>query len=47
MGANSAGVVGGNEAIHTLLSDELISSDDDGTPTKSLLGMDLLRLALE
>jgi len=45
MGANSAGVVGGNEAIYSLLSDELISSD--GTPTKSLLGMDLLRLSLE
>ncbi|KAL7523653.1 hypothetical protein ACHAXR_000272, partial [Thalassiosira sp. AJA248-18] len=44
MGANEAGVVGGNEAINTLLSDELSS---DGTPSKSLLGMDLLRLALE
>ena len=45
MGANESGVVGGNEAIHTVLSDELISAD--GSPTKSLLGMDLLRLALE
>lgn len=45
MGANEAGVVGGNEAIHTLLADELV--DSDGTPTKSLLGMDILRLALE
>lgn len=45
MGANSAGVVGGNEAVFTLLSDELLHSD--GTPNKSLLGMDLLRLALE
>ena len=41
MGANEAGVVGGNEAIHTLLSDELTKRD--GTPIKSLLGMDLLR----
>ncbi|KAL9188501.1 hypothetical protein ACHAXT_006879 [Thalassiosira profunda] len=45
MGANESGVVGGNEAIHTVLSDELLSAD--GTPNKSLLGMDLLRLALE
>ena len=45
MGANECGVVGGNEAIQTLLADELISND--GTPTKSLLGMDILRLALE
>ena len=45
MGANSAGVVGGNEAIHTLLSDELFSPN--GTPSKSLLGMDILRLSLE
>jgi len=45
MGSNSAGVVGGNEAIYSLLSDELISLD--GTPRKSLLGMDLLRLSLE
>mmetsp|Transcript_44520 Transcript_44520/g.93409 ORF Transcript_44520/g.93409 Transcript_44520/m.93409 type:complete len:426 (+) Transcript_44520:84-1361(+) len=44
MGANSAGVVGGNEAIHTLLSDELFGSTG---PNKSLLGMDLLRIALE
>lgn len=45
MGSNECGVVGGNEAIQTLLSDELISND--GTPAKSLLGMDILRLALE
>lgn len=45
MGANEAGVVGGNEAIQTLLADELISPN--GTPSKSLLGMDILRLALE
>ena len=45
MGANEAGVVGGNEAIYTLLADELVESS--GTPTKSLLGMDILRLALE
>lgn len=45
MGANSLGVVGGNEAVNTLLADDLLSSD--GTPTQSLLGMDILRLALE
>jgi secernin len=46
MGANEAGVVGGNEAIDTQLSGELLSPQD-GTPLKCLLGMDLLRLALE
>lgn len=46
MGANSCGVVGGNEAINTLLADELLSPDDR-SPTKRLLGMDLLRLSLE
>ena len=46
MGANSFGVVGGNEAVSTLLADELLSPDD-GSPTKRLLGMDLLRLSLE
>eukprot|EP00931_Biecheleriopsis_adriatica_P074623 TRINITY_DN4863_c3_g1_i1.p1 TRINITY_DN4863_c3_g1~~TRINITY_DN4863_c3_g1_i1.p1 ORF type:complete len:232 (+),score=28.29 TRINITY_DN4863_c3_g1_i1:36-731(+) len=40
MGANECGVVGGNEAIHSQLSDELGSE-------ARLLGMDLLRLALE
>ncbi len=45
MGANSNGVVGGNEAVSTLLADELLSPD--GSPTKRLLGMDLLRLSLE
>lgn len=40
MGANECGVVGGNEAISSVLSSEL------GT-AKRLLGMDLLRLALE
>eukprot|EP00986_Skeletonema_menzelii_P019660 scaffold28851_cov148-Skeletonema_menzelii.AAC.1 len=45
MGANSFGVVGGNEAVNTLLADELLSPD--GSPTKRLLGMDLLRLSLE
>lgn len=45
MGANECGVVGGNEAVHTVLSNDLLSSD--GKPTKSLLGMDILRLALE
>ncbi len=45
MGANSFGVVGGNEAVNTLLADELLSLD--GSPTKRLLGMDLLRLSLE
>jgi len=46
MGANEAGVTGGNEAIQTLLADELLSPND-GTPAKKLLGMDILRLALE
>ncbi len=45
MGANSFGVVGGNEAVNTLLSDELLLQD--GSPMKRLLGMDLLRLSLE
>ena len=45
IGANALGVCGGNEAVQTLLSDELL--DGDGSPTKSLLGMDILRLALE
>ena len=40
MGANEHGVVGGNEAVHSLLASEL------GTEPR-LLGMDLLRLALE
>jgi secernin len=40
MGANECGVVGGNEAVHSLLAREL------GTEPR-LLGMDLLRLALE
>lgn len=40
MGANDRGVVGGNEAVETRLSREL------GTEAR-LLGMDLLRLALE
>ena len=40
MGANEFGVVGGNEAVHSLLASELGS-------TPRLLGMDLLRLALE
>ena len=40
MGANERGVVGGNEAVHSVLSGELGSE-------KRLLGMDLLRLALE
>jgi secernin len=40
MGANEHGVVGGNEAIHTRLKDELGSDE-------RLLGMDLLRLGLE
>lgn len=40
MGANEHGVVGGNEAVSSLLCDEL------GTEPR-LLGMDLLRLALE
>lgn len=46
MGANSFGVVGGNEAVNTLLADDLLSPDDC-SPTKRLLGMDLLRLSLE
>lgn len=46
MGANSNGVVGGNEAVNTLFADELLSPDDS-SPTKRLLGMDLLRLSLE
>ena len=46
MGANKAGAVGGNEAIESLLSDDLLSSQD-GTPIKSLPGMDILRFALE
>ncbi|EED91194.1 hypothetical protein THAPSDRAFT_262877, partial [Thalassiosira pseudonana CCMP1335] len=45
MGANEAGVVGGNEAINTLLADELLAID--GRPKERLLGMDLLRLSLE
>lgn len=40
MGANEHGVVGGNEAVTTLLAAEL--GDEP-----RLLGMDLLRLALE
>lgn len=44
-GANEAGVVGGNEAINTLLADELLAID--GRPKERLLGMDLLRLSLE
>lgn len=40
MGSNEFGVVGGNEAVHSLLASELGS-------TPRLLGMDLLRLALE
>ena len=40
MGANEHGVVGGNEAVHSELAGEL------GTEAR-LLGMDLLRLALE
>lgn len=40
MGANESGVVGGNEAVHSLLSHELGDAP-------RLLGMDLLRLALE
>lgn len=40
MGANEHGVVGGNEAVHSLLAAEL--GDEP-----RLLGMDLLRLALE
>jgi len=41
MGANEAGVVGGNEAIESLLSGDLLSPQD-GTPIKSLPGMDIL-----
>lgn len=40
MGANDKGVVGGNEAVHSVMSSELGSEE-------RLLGMDLLRLALE
>jgi len=40
MGANELGVVGGNEAVSSLLAEEI------GTEPR-LLGMDLLRLALE
>ena len=40
MGANECGVVGGNEAVSSLLSGDL-------GRTPRLLGMDLLRLALE
>lgn len=40
MGANELGVVGGNEAVHSVMSGELGSE-------ARLLGMDLLRLALE
>ena len=40
MGANECGVVGGNEAVGSALADELGSEE-------RLLGMDLLRLALE
>eukprot|EP00957_Ditylum_brightwellii_P116940 8920561-Ditylum_brightwellii.AAC.1 len=43
MGANEHGVVGGNEAVSTLLSSEL----DTDVAAGGLLGMDLLRLALE
>lgn len=39
MGANEAGVVVGNEAVYTLV--------DDGGEEERLLGMDLVRLALE
>jgi hypothetical protein len=42
MGANELGVVGGNEAVGTALAPDL-----DAGPTPRLLGMDLLRLALE
>ena len=43
-GANEHGVVIGNEAVWTLVPEEV---DDDGTPRKLLLGMDLVRLGLE
>ena len=48
MGANKdkASVVRGNEAIESLFSDDLLSSQD-GMPIKSLSGMDILRFALE
>ncbi len=35
MGANKAGAVGGNEAIESLFSDDILSSQD-GTPINSL-----------
>mmetsp|Transcript_17264 Transcript_17264/g.34948 ORF Transcript_17264/g.34948 Transcript_17264/m.34948 type:complete len:462 (-) Transcript_17264:16-1401(-) len=47
MGANECGVVGGNEAVHTLLANELDTRDENGALEKRLLGMDILRLALE
>jgi hypothetical protein len=46
MGANKAGVAGGNKAIESLLSGDLLSPQD-GKPSKSLPGMDILHLTLE
>jgi secernin len=43
-GANEHGVVIGNEAVWTRVPEE---TDSDGTPSKLLLGMDLVRLGLE
>ncbi len=43
-GANEHGVVIGNEAVWTLVPEEL---DSNGNPEKLLLGMDLVRLGLE
>lgn len=43
-GANEHGVVIGNEAVWTLVPEEL---DSSGNPEKLLLGMDLVRLGLE
>ena len=45
MGANEAGVVGGNEAVGSMLAAELEASEE--AFPDALLGMDLLRLALE